>query len=83
MSSVGSPGNTSTSKYTNAPDKGSFPLDRTGACTLELKSYLACLKENGQKIENCKFKSAEYLKCRMNNNLMEKEDLSKLGLPDK
>mmetsp|Transcript_14010 Transcript_14010/g.39606 ORF Transcript_14010/g.39606 Transcript_14010/m.39606 type:complete len:93 (+) Transcript_14010:262-540(+) len=48
-----------------------------------MKDYLACLKqEKGDSLE-CKLLSKKYLECRMDKNLMAREDLSKLGFRQK
>ncbi|WZN59074.1 cytochrome c oxidase assembly protein COX19 [Chloropicon roscoffensis] len=62
-----------------APEKGVFPLDHFGECKTFAADYLACLKrEKGDSLE-CKRLSKRYLECRMDANLMAREDLSKLG----
>ena len=70
MSSVGNPGNVSSGKYTNAPDKGSFPLDRLNKCKSQMQSYVNCLKANKHSTENCRIASATYLNCRMTQYLL-------------
>ena len=65
-----------------APDKGSFPLDHEGECKVAYLKYMVCLSENGQKNSACREQSKNYLECRMEKNLMAKEDLSKLGFSD-
>ena len=63
-----------------APEKGVFPLDHFGECKTVMKDYLACLKkEKGDSQFECKKLSKKYLECRMDKNLMAKEDLGKLG----
>ncbi|KAL6928391.1 Cytochrome c oxidase assembly protein cox19 [Hanseniaspora valbyensis] len=66
------------------PERGSFPLDHWGECTEEMNKYLKCLKiTKGVNAENCKILSKKYLKCRMDNELMDKDyDWKKLGLPE-
>uniref|UniRef100_A0A1D1ZD19 Cytochrome c oxidase assembly protein COX19 n=1 Tax=Anthurium amnicola TaxID=1678845 RepID=A0A1D1ZD19_9ARAE len=61
------------------PEKGVFPLDHMHECDLEKKKYLACLKSSGYQSERCREFSKNYLQCRMNKNLMAKQDLSQLG----
>jgi cytochrome c oxidase assembly protein subunit 19 len=66
-----------------APEKGVFPLDHFGECKTVMKDYVACLKkQKGDSLE-CKNLSKRYLECRMDKNLMAKEDLSKLGFAEK
>ncbi|XP_057454351.1 uncharacterized protein LOC130745931 isoform X1 [Lotus japonicus] len=61
------------------PEKGIFPLDHLHLCDLEKKEYLSCLKTAGNKSENCRELSKKYLQCRMEKNLMAKQDLAELG----
>ncbi|KAF6986225.1 hypothetical protein CFC21_004011 [Triticum aestivum] len=61
------------------PEKGVFPLDHLHECDLEKKDYLACLKSTGAQSENCRMFSKKYLECRMERNLMAKQDMSELG----
>lgn len=61
------------------PDKGSFPLDHHAECKAFIGGYLACLKEHSNKHHVCKELSKEYLACRMDKGLMEREDLDELG----
>jgi cytochrome c oxidase assembly protein subunit 19 len=62
-----------------APEKGVFPLDHAGECKDAMKRVLACLQENGRTHMACRDLSKSYLECRMAHNLMQSEDLSKLG----
>ncbi|WVZ99745.1 hypothetical protein U9M48_045002 [Paspalum notatum var. saurae] len=61
------------------PEKGVFPLDHLHECDLEKKNYLACLKSTGSQSEKCRQFSKKYLECRMERNLMAKQDMSELG----
>ncbi|KAJ1264283.1 hypothetical protein BS78_09G251400 [Paspalum vaginatum] len=61
------------------PEKGVFPLDHLHECDLEKKDYLACLKSTGSQSEKCRQFSKKYLECRMERNLMAKQDMSELG----
>lgn len=63
-----------------APEKGSFPLNSEGLCQDFMKNYLECIKKHGYKGHECFLSSKNYVKCRMENGLMEREDLKKLGL---
>ncbi|KAF7084906.1 hypothetical protein CFC21_088417 [Triticum aestivum] len=65
------------------PEKGVFPLDHLHECDLEKKDYLACLKSTGAQSEKCRMFSKKYLECRMERNLMAKQDMSELGFSDK
>ncbi|CAA3018080.1 cytochrome c oxidase assembly protein COX19-like [Olea europaea var. sylvestris] len=61
------------------PEKGVFPLDHMHLCDQEKKDYINCLKSAGHKSENCRHLSKKYLECRMERNLMAKQDISELG----
>nr|ACG40852.1 cytochrome c oxidase assembly protein COX19 [Zea mays] len=61
------------------PEKGVFPLDHLHECDLEKKDYLGCLKSTGFQSEKCRQFSKKYLECRMERNLMAKQDMSELG----
>lgn len=76
------------------PLKGSFPLDRRRECAREEAQYLQCLGSSGSSTSksepggvstrsfdhlHCRGLAEEFLRCRMDANLMSKEDLSKLG----
>ncbi|KAJ7987692.1 hypothetical protein DPEC_G00329130 [Dallia pectoralis] len=65
-----------------APDKGSFPLDHFGECKAFKEKFMKCLKENSFDNATCRLQSKEYLECRMDNQLMTKEPLEKLGFKD-
>ena len=64
------------------PEKGVFPLDHLHECDLEKEDYLACLKSTGAQSEKCRMFSKKYLECRMERNLMAKQDMSELGFSD-
>lgn len=61
------------------PDKGSFPLDREGECKKVIISYLECLTKTGSKSLHCRELAKDYLACRMDKDLMVKEDWNNLG----
>ncbi|NP_001290660.1 COX19 cytochrome c oxidase assembly factor [Esox lucius] len=65
-----------------APDKGSFPLDHFGECKAFKEKFMTCLKDNSYDNSLCRLQSKEYLECRMDNQLMAKEPLEKLGFKD-
>lgn len=65
-----------------APDKGSFPLDHHNVCKRHMIQYMSCLRENQDDNSLCRELSKEYLKCRMDNDLMAKEDWKSLGFTD-
>lgn len=64
------------------PDKGSFPLDHDGICKKLMVRYMSCLRKNNNSNTICRDEAKEYLQCRMDNNLMAKEEWSKLGFTD-
>ncbi len=55
-------------------------MDHDGECKLEMVKFLDCLGKNKNDHFPCKAFSKSYLQCRMDNGLMAKEELSKLGL---
>ncbi|KAK9393117.1 Cytochrome c oxidase assembly protein COX19-like [Crotalus adamanteus] len=64
------------------PDKGAFPLDHFGECTLFKEKFMKCLQANHFENGLCRQESKEYLECRMERELMAKEPLEKLGFKD-
>lgn len=62
-----------------APDKGSFPLDHAGVCKRVMINYMQCLRTNNNDNSLCRDQAKDYLECRMHNNLMTREEWSKLG----
>ncbi|KAF9930064.1 Cytochrome c oxidase assembly protein cox19 [Linnemannia zychae] len=64
------------------PDRGSFPLDHDGECTVFMKEYLNCLKENQNNNGKCRHLSKQYLTCRMEKGLMGVDDFKNLGFRD-
>ncbi|KAL2261853.1 hypothetical protein VTK26DRAFT_3173 [Humicola hyalothermophila] len=82
MSTIGSPGPLPTSKPT-PPQRGSFPLDHDGECKDVMLSYLSCIKKvKGVNEEECRMLAKSYLGCRMDRNLMAKDDFRNLGFKD-
>ncbi|KZS18483.1 Phosphopantothenoylcysteine decarboxylase [Daphnia magna] len=61
------------------PVKGSFPLDHEGECKRFMLRYMICLRENNNQNSKCREVSKDYLDCRMQKQLMVKEDWAKLG----
>lgn len=77
------PGNALKALKPTPPERGSFPLDHFGDCTDQMQKYMKCLKLVGnENAPNCRMLAKDYLKCRMDNELMEKVDWKDLGLPD-
>lgn len=64
------------------PDKGSFPLDHFNECKLQMIKYSICLRENDNDNSKCRVAAKDYLECRMDKNLMKKEDIADLGFAD-
>jgi cytochrome c oxidase assembly protein subunit 19 len=62
------------------PERGVFALDHDGECKDMMRQYLACLKQNKGRHFDCRELSGSYLTCRMERDLMAKDDLSNLGL---
>ncbi|KAI8882261.1 hypothetical protein K501DRAFT_101990 [Backusella circina FSU 941] len=75
-----------TSNVESQPGKppllGSFPLDHDGDCTQFMKAYVKCLKENKNNNGMCREFSKAYLQCRMDNGLMDKDEMKNLGFAD-
>jgi cytochrome c oxidase assembly protein subunit 19 len=65
-----------------APIKGSFPLDREGVCKLPMLNYMLCMQKCTQQSSQCRKQSRLYLQCRMEHDLMDKDELSALGFHD-
>jgi len=64
------------------PEKGSFPLDHEAECKEFMIRYMGCLRENQSNNSVCRLQAKDYLQCRMDKNLMAKEDWTKLGYRD-
>ncbi len=62
-----------------APHKGSFPLDHFKECSKFVQSYDKCLKRFKNQPKKCRVYQKEYFECRMDKGLMKKENLEKLG----
>mmetsp|Transcript_21137 Transcript_21137/g.50236 ORF Transcript_21137/g.50236 Transcript_21137/m.50236 type:complete len:164 (+) Transcript_21137:2341-2832(+) len=72
--------NFSTSKqFVKPPQRGIFPLDHDAECKPYMEKYMSCLKESNDTHHKCKELSRDYLQCRMDHQLMAKEDLNHLG----
>jgi cytochrome c oxidase assembly protein subunit 19 len=64
------------------PIQGSFPLDHEGECKKELLEYMICVSGNKTESTKCRDEAKSYLKCRMDKQLMNKQDLESLGFKD-
>ena len=73
---------TKLSRGSDGPAKGSFPLDHDGECKEAMLAYLNCVKSSKMSGTKCRHESLEYLKCRMNNQLMMDEPMNELGFED-
>ncbi|KAI0803033.1 hypothetical protein BC629DRAFT_1243812, partial [Irpex lacteus] len=78
--SFGRPPSISTGFTPTPPDRGSFPLDHFAECREYMKSYLDCLKKNANNSTPCRHLNKEYLECRMQRGLMDRDDWKNLGL---
>ncbi|KAL2269919.1 hypothetical protein VTJ83DRAFT_2103 [Remersonia thermophila] len=82
MSTFGSPGPLPSTKPI-PPQRGSFPLDHEGECKDAMMSYLGCLKKvKGVNENECRLLAKSYLACRMDRNLMAKDDFKNLGFKE-
>jgi cytochrome c oxidase assembly protein subunit 19 len=67
---------------TTPPDKGSFPIDHEGDCKKRMLLFMRCLAKNNNDNSLCRTEAKEYLDCRMEHGLMQKEEWKKLGFHD-
>lgn len=61
------------------PQRGIFPLDHMAECQSPMNAYVDCLKENKDMHHKCRDFSKAYLQCRIDHNLMSKENLDQMG----
>eukprot|EP00553_Chaetoceros_curvisetus_P004248 CAMPEP_0204630260 /NCGR_PEP_ID=MMETSP0717-20131115/20011_1 /ASSEMBLY_ACC=CAM_ASM_000666 /TAXON_ID=230516 /ORGANISM="Chaetoceros curvisetus" /LENGTH=114 /DNA_ID=CAMNT_0051647451 /DNA_START=11 /DNA_END=355 /DNA_ORIENTATION=- len=66
-------------QFVKPPQRGIFPLDHDAECKPKMESYLQCLKDEKQQHHKCRELSKGYLQCRMDAQLMAKEDLNDMG----
>ena len=64
------------------PERGVFPLDHEAECKSIMKVYLDCINVNNKDNFPCREHSKAYLQCRMDRNLMAKENLDSLGFDE-
>ena len=64
------------------PQRGIFPLDHGAECRTTMERYLSCLQESNEVHHKCRDYSKEYLQCRMDHQLMAKENLDQLGFSE-
>ena len=62
-----------------APERGSFPLDHGGTCRPYMLEFQNCMKNNNSSHALCRDFSKKYLSCRMDNELMARDDFKNLG----
>ncbi|KSA00999.1 uncharacterized protein AC631_03250 [Debaryomyces fabryi] len=78
---TGAPGNSFSRWSPTPPERGSFPLDHDGECKQQMMDYLKCMKfTENLNAPNCRVLAKNYLKCRMDNQLMDKSEWDSLGL---
>ncbi|XP_045213960.2 cytochrome c oxidase assembly protein COX19-like isoform X2 [Mercenaria mercenaria] len=53
-----------------------------GECKVFMRSFMKCLQANNNDNSKCRSQSKDYLSCRMDKNLMERETWKKLGYAD-
>ncbi|ORY30330.1 hypothetical protein BCR39DRAFT_529212 [Naematelia encephala] len=80
--SFGRPGGFIDTFKPTPPQRGSFPLDHDGDCKDAMMVYLKCIKANNGNNGACRPESRLYLECRMDHDLMTRDDMSNLGLGD-
>ncbi|GLB36466.1 putative CHCH domain containing protein [Lyophyllum shimeji] len=77
--SFGRPPSINVGFKTSPPDRGSFPLDHYGECKDMMTLYMSCLRENESTSTPCRELSKNYLECRMQKGLMERDEWKNLG----
>ena len=81
--SFGGPGGGQKTQKPIPPERGSFPLDHDGECKPIIADYLRCLRRvRGTNDEECRMMAKNYLKCRMDHNLMAPDEFKNLGFAD-
>ena len=64
------------------PQRGSFPLDHLHECDVTIEKYFVCMKTNKYFPQKCREEMRSYLDCRLDKNLMTKDDYRAANLPD-
>lgn len=54
-------------------------MDHENACKVPMLKYMKCLQLNRDDSSVCREEAKKYLECRMDNNLMAKEEWKSLG----
>ncbi|KAF8078315.1 hypothetical protein FPV67DRAFT_1663067 [Lyophyllum atratum] len=78
--SFGRPPSINVGFKTSPPDRGSFPLDHYGECKDRMTLYMNCLRQNESTSTLCRELSKNYLDCRMQKGLMERDEWKNLGM---
>ena len=68
----------SSKQFVRPPQRGIFPLDHDAECKAPMEAYLSCLQSNKDQHCQCRDLSKDYLQCRMDRQLMAKEDLNEV-----
>ena len=80
--SSGNPGGALRALSPTPPERGSFPLDHDGECAEYMQKYLQCMRlAANENAHNCRLLAKDYLKCRLDHQLMDKVEWKNLGLP--
>lgn len=78
----GNPGSSLRALSPTPPERGSFPLDHDHECVKQMEKYIECMRlVANENAPNCRLLAKEYLRCRMNHKLMDRDDWQHLGLP--
>ena len=81
--SFGGPGGGQKVQKPIPPERGSFPLDHDGECKSIIADYLRCLRRvQGTNDQACRMMAKDYLKCRMEHNLMAPDEFKNLGFTE-
>jgi cytochrome c oxidase assembly protein subunit 19 len=80
---MASPISSKTRAGVSPPERGSFPIDHFKECTDIISKYLSCISKHELMPKRCQKLQVEYLNCRMENGLMDKETLENLGYTKK
>ncbi|KAK1443515.1 hypothetical protein BgAZ_203910 [Babesia gibsoni] len=65
------------------PDRGSFPLDHDGACKEISEKYVRCVRELKGNAMGCRHLAAQYMQCRIDNDLLSPEPLTNFGFRER
>lgn len=77
----GAPGGNFRGWTPTPPERGLFPLDHLGECTEQMNQYLKCMKfTENRNAPNCRILAKNYLRCRMDHQLMDESEWDSLGL---